>query len=296
MQSSTPSLRSLPVRPLPGGRWHRLLLAFTLASVSLPSFGQTDDPAAKTTDDASAPVAPVAAPPLRLTLGTGFDYSRGDYGFATNTEVTSIPLEANYETGPWLFRATLPPYLRVSGPATVVVGGGSTARPISTSETGVGDLDLAATYQFGSVFGPTLGPINLATTTRLKLPIADKSRGLGTGATDFAGEIEFSRHAGSLTPFLHVGYRVLGDNALYQLRDGANFGGGAHYRASDRTVLTAAFDWRSRLGRGLANSSEILVAATHDLNRQWRLLGYTLAGFTNASPDFGFGVHLSRRF
>jgi len=297
MHSSLPSLHSGAGSLNPGRRLRPMLPLLVFATAVLAAFGG-GEPAAQTPPGTPADLTPpdaTAAPDSSWSLGVGFDFSRGDYGFPTDTEIYSLPLEATYETGPWQLRADLP-FLRVSGPATVVVGGGSTGRPTTSTETGVGDLALAATYQFGSVIGPELGPVHLAATARLKVPTAEKTRGLGTGSTDFAGEFLFSRPTGAFTPFLRVGYRVLGDNALYRLRDGANLGGGAHYRASDRTVFTAAFDWRSRLGAREDHSAEALAALTHDLSRQWQLLGYVLTGFTDASPDFGFGLHLSRRY
>lgn len=297
MHSSSHPLRPGAGSLNPGRHLRPILPLLVFTTGVLAAFGGSDPAPQSSSNTASDTTSPVtaAAPVSSWSVGLGFDFSRGDYGFPTDTEVSSFPLEATFATGAWLFRADLP-FLRVSGPATVVVGGGSTGRPTSSTETGVGDLSLAATYQFGPVIGPVLGPVHLDATARFKVPTAEKTRGLGTGSADFAGELLFSRPTGALTPFLRVGYRVLGDNALYQLRDGANLGGGAHYRTSDRTVLTAAFDWRSRLGAREDNSAEAVAALTHDLNRQWQLLGYVLTGFTDASPDFGFGLHLSRRY
>lgn len=236
--------------------------------------------------------APVANPPpsSALTLASGFDYSRGDYGFPTITEVRSVPVDLGYETGPWLLRANLS-YLTIKGPAAIV-GDGAAARPTAGSESGVGDVYVGATYRSGPVFGE----VNLESTVRVKLPTASDTRGLGTGETDYYAQLDAHRTFGTVTPFASVGYRVLGDNATYQLRDGVYASGGAHFRAGESTIITTAYNWGQRMLAGGSNTSDAMVSVTHDVDSRWRTMVYALRGFTNASPDFGAGARLTFRF
>ncbi|HSM12294.1 MAG TPA: transporter, partial [Lysobacter sp.] len=100
-----------------------------------------------------------------LTFGIGADYSTGDYGSDTTTEIVSVPLTAKYSAGNWSYKASVP-WMRVQGDANVVPGlgsvpnlnprgrgrrGGVNGDP-TVSETGsasgIGDLRLAATYSF----------------------------------------------------------------------------------------------------------------------------------------------------
>ena len=192
-------------------------------------------------------------PPAVASVATGFDYSRGDYGFATDTEVLSVPLNLGYESGPWLLSAGFS-HLTIKGPATVVGGSGATR------------------------------------------PTADEDRGLGTGATDYYGELTLSRTVGNATPFLTAGYRVLGDNASYHLRNGAYVSGGAHFRVSAASVITAMLNWRQPIVAGGDDSVDALLMITHNLNTRWRFMAYGLAGFTDASPDVGTGMQLNYRF
>jgi hypothetical protein len=156
----------------------------------------------------------------------------------------------------------------------------------------LGDIYADATYQFGQV----LGPVDLTATVRVKLPTADEERGLGTGAADYYGEFTFSRTFGSTTPFALAGYRVLGDNAAYQLRNGAYVSGGAHFRVSAASVITAMLNWRQPIVAGGDESVDALLMVTHDLNARWRFTAYGLAGFTDASPDIGTGLQVGYRF
>lgn len=234
-------------------------------------------------DSASAP------PASSWTVGTGADYSRGDYGFTTDTEVLSVPLTLGYESGAWRFHASLP-WLTVRGPAAIT-GAGGAARPTAASESGLGDLTAGGTYAFGEV-----GPVNLAFTGRLKFPTADEAKGLGTGETDFYGQLDFYRTFTTVTPFASIGYRVLGDSAVYQLQDGLYASAGAHFRVSPETVWTLAGNWGRRIIAGGDPTADVLLALNHNFDAQWRFTVYALKGFTDASPDFGSGLALGYKF
>jgi len=232
-------------------------------------------------------------PPATTTVGTGFDYSRGSYGLATDTTVTSVPFEVTYESPAWVFRA-FTSWLTIKGPSAAALtgGAGSLTRPTSASESGLGDVYADLTYR-----GDPLGAgWHLDPTVRVKLPTADDDRGLGTGKTDTYGQLTAYRTFGAVTPFVAGGYRFLGASALYPLRDGAYGSGGAHFRTSDRTVLTASLDWRSRVVDGGDAGTEATLAVSHDLTDRWRLFAYGQKGFTDASPDVGGGLRLSYRF
>lgn len=234
--------------------------------------------------------APDPIPAAVTTVGTGFDYSRGSYGFATDTEVFSVPLNLGFDNGPWSTNFNFS-YLTLKGPATVVAGSGA-ARPTSSSQSGFGDIYAGVTYRFGPVFGD----INLDATARVKLATANAGRGLGTGETDYYGELTFSRTIGTVTPFATAGYRALGDSALYQLRDGAYLSGGAHFRISPQDVVTAVLNWRQPITVGADHELDATAMFTHDFGTNWRLAAYVLKGFTDASPTIGTGVQVSYRY
>jgi hypothetical protein len=176
-------------------------------------------------------------------------------------------------------------WLTVKGPATVV-GGSGAPRPTTASESGLGDIYAGATYQFGSLGGV----VDVSGSARVKLPTADEDRGLGTGAADYYAELTFFRTFGSVTPFLTAGYRVLGDADTYDLRDGAYASGGAHFRLSAATVVTALLSWRRPIVAGGDDAQEGLLMVSHDFAERWRVTAYALKGFTDASPDFGTGA------
>lgn len=234
-------------------------------------------------------------PPAVVKLGTGFDYSTGKYGFTQSTEVWSVPVNASYDQGRWAFKATLP-FLTIKGPASVVVGTGGAEgappRPTTNSESGVGDVTLSGTYHLR----PVPGALNIDVTERVKFGTASVSKGLGTGRTDFYTQIDLYQSLGKITPFATIGYRVLGTNDSFALKDGAYVTAGAAYRASDKIVVGAGYDWRSRIVDDAKNGTDALAFISATPSTHWNFLGYLLAGFNSASPDLGIGGQATYKF
>lgn len=226
----------------------------------------------------------------------GLNYSRGDYGLSEDTEIFLGLVTATAETAAWRLQA-LAPFINIDGPAAVIAGGaqgtGVPGRPNTGSATGLGDVTLGATYKFGAVFGNNT---TVDVGAQLKLPTGSESRGLGTGETDAYFQADFRHPLGNLTPFATLGYRFLGSNAQYPLENGLFVSLGAVRRLTASTFAGASYNWRERIIRRGDHASEALGFFLHQLNERWRLQGYVLAGFTNASPDFGTGLSLGYRF
>jgi hypothetical protein len=239
--------------------------------------------------------AVVTTPPAVVKLGTGFDYSTGKYGFTQATEVWSVPLNASYEQSRWAFKTTIP-FLTIKGPANVVVGSGGAegvpARPTTNSESGLGDITVSATYHAR----PVPGSLNIDVTERVKFGTASVSKGLGTGQTDYYTQLDLYQSFGKLTPFATVGYRVLGTTATFALKDGAYVTAGAAYRVSEKVVVGAGYDWRSRIVREAKNGTDGLAFISATPTLRWNFLGYLLAGFNSASPDVGIGGQATYKF
>lgn len=239
-------------------------------------------------------LAAQSAPPtaLRLTnsAATGLDYSTGKYGFSDSTEVYSVPLDLSHESGAWIWRANFS-YLTIKGPATVI-GGGGAARPTSNTESGFGDIYLGGAYRFGE----TLGKWNLDVSARVKLPTASEARGLGTGETDLYGQVDLYRSFGTVTPFFSAGWREFGNSAQYPLHSGVYASAGVHFRLSETTLLITSLNWGEYLIAGEDDTTDALVAVSHDVNEKWRAMVYALAGFTDASPDLALGLRATYRF
>lgn len=251
-------------------------------------------PFAARAQDSNPPAPPPT--PATIKLGIGYDYSRGDYGLAQDTEVTFVPVHLSYDVGRWAFKTSIP-HITIEGPATVVAGGtgsggGAPTRPTTTSESGLGDITMSATYHAR----PVPGELNIDLTGRVKFGTADKDKGLGTGEADYYVQVDMYQNFGAITPFANFGYRFLGTSPAFQLEDGFYATAGAAYRLTSSTIIGAAYDWRSRIIDGAEHGTDALGFVSYTPNENWNILGYVLIGFNDASPELGLGTLLSYKF
>ena len=239
-------------------------------------------------------VTPTPDPVRLVTFGA--DYSTGKYGLEEETEVFSIPVGLTYRDERWLYRVTIP-YIFIKGPSTVVGEGGALGgaplRRTDEAESGVGDLFASATRMFGPVLA---ADVQLDLTGRVKLPTGMESKGLSTGQMDFYVQADVYRAIGDFMPFAALGYRILGNTPRYQLENGFYFSHGTTYRLSAATVVGASLDWRQALVEDGDAGTELTVFISHEFNETWSGQAYVLKGFTDASPEFGFGGSLNLKF
>ena len=242
-----------------------------------------------------------AAGDNELRLGLGADYSRGTYGSGTETTILSIPFTARYETERWTYKATLP-WLEVTGPSNFVPGFGhvdNSGKPKkrnfagTTTESGIGDTTLSATYS--AVYNDDLES-GVDLTGRVKLPTADAAKGLGTGSTDFSGQIDVDRTFDRLTVFGDVGYYWFGHSDYVEHKNAMNYGIGASQKMNERDSLGLSLDGREKASVGGAPQRELTLFWNRRMDRATRMQAYVLLGLAKGSPDFGLGVSAAKSF
>lgn len=218
---------------------------------------------------------------------TGFDYSSGRYGAASDTTVLSVPLDLKAQFDRIRLEATIP-YLREHGPGIVaggvVVGSGTT----STTRTGIGDLNLGAAFLLNKD-SPAFPAIELQGI--VKVPTA--GTGLGTGKYDYALQTNLYHW---FTPrfmlFGSLGYQWLSSFSTFHLKDGVTATAGANYRASDDTSIGLTGAYHQEYFDGLGDATTLSPYVLWTFSDHWRLSGYGTVGFGNASPRYGFGMRL----
>ena len=229
-----------------------------------------------------------------LTLGAGVHYSSGDYGSTIETRIMSLAATARYETGSWVYRATVP-YLSVKGDTNVIPGvGQASGVPVRAgSESGLGDIVLSATYAAYYNKATTLG---MDLTAKLKLATADESKGLGTGEHDLALLVELYQTYERITGFGGVGFHILGDSPSLPLENAWSANLGASYKLDERDSVGAMLEGRQRVVAGGAPQRELVGFFTRRLDRAWKAQAYALIGLADGSPDWGLGASLARPF
>lgn len=229
-----------------------------------------------------------------LTASTGIDYSKGDYGTPTDTEILVVPVSVRYKTGDIRLTAALP-WLRIDGSSAIVGDGrgGTVIDPNAprTVRSGFGDLSLGVAW---GIPEDRLG-FGLDLSARVKLPTAKASRGLGTGKTDVSVNAEVSKTFGTVTPFASVGYRMPGDPDGIDLRNAWTGSAGASL-ALGNSVVIASYDYRQSTSRLSHDSEELFGAFSTPLTERLNFTLYGSAGLSKGAPDFGVGSMVAVRF
>lgn len=249
-----------------------------------------------------------------LSIGTGADYSTGDYGSDVTTEIWSVPFTASYRSDHWTFGLSIP-YVRVHGSGNVIPGtgpvdntnplgrgldqllGGGGAAPAggraSTAASGVGDVVASAGYRLFSSDDRSFG---LVVTGKVKFGTADVNQGLGTGENDYGVALDTYKTLGKWTPFGGVGWTNYTSSPYIKLDNAVHANAGLDYRLADRDNVGVAYNYRQRIAAGGASQSEVTAYWAHKFNPRLRLQGRATGGMTNGSPDWGIGTSINYSF
>lgn len=223
-------------------------------------------------------------------LGTGVDYTNGDYGGDDDISTLYAPVNVRYLGERWGLRVTVP-YLEVSGPGTVLDAGGQLLPGPDRTDSGLGDVIVAATLY--DVVAIADRGFYLDLTAKAKLATADEDEGLGTGATDYALQGEWYKDFERAGLFGTVGYKVYGDAPGVDL-DNAGFASlGADYRFTRATRGGVIFDYREAAVPGADALRELTFFVSFANGNGMSFQPYLLGGLSDSSPDWGAGVMVS---
>lgn len=228
-----------------------------------------------------------------LDLYFGVDYSSGDYGEATDTDILFLPLAIKYSREQWSAKASFA-WLRLDGPGTVTADG-VVVRPGEAnrdSESGPGDTWLSLSYALDTAPG-SRDFFDL--TAKIKLPTADESRGLGTGETDYAVQLDAMRAMDALTPFATLGYRLMGDPPDIDYDDVGYFSIGADWRVDDLHNFGLIYDYRQAATDTSDDVSEFSAYLNRRFDPRWSANLYGVLGASDGSPDYAIGLQVRRR-
>lgn len=236
-------------------------------------------------------------PQTRSSLEIGFDYTTGDYGTGSSTEVLYIPVTWRYDTGPNMFRLTVP-WIAVTTQTTggTIVGMDPMGRPIHSggtqtrktqTESGLGDIiagygrNLYEEYRSGTY---------LDAFAKVKFGTADETRGLGTGENDYSLQLDGYTLAGKATLFATVGYKLIGDPP------GTNFNNigfttvGASVPFGQDAYVGAQYDYWQPMLPSSDSQRDVTFFLSNGIGRGSAIRAYVLIGSGNASPDWGAGA------
>jgi hypothetical protein len=170
--------------------------------------------------------------------------------------------------------------------------GGASGQKVTNS--GLGDIILRGRYY--AVEEKEYVPL-IALTTRIKIPTASESKGLGTGALDHGYGVELSKMLGDKwIAFLDGGYNFIGDPDSRALQNQYWFDiGGGHYLTKSFLMSVYYEEYRS-LVVDRVNIRDVFFAFNYKASDAWRFNGGVTVGLSNSAPDYGVSLGTSYRF
>jgi len=228
-------------------------------------------------------------------FGTGAEYTTGEYGATESIEEVYAPVSASWQSRRLGVRVTVP-YLRVSGPGSVLAAGpGGEVIPVPggrVAADGLGDVLVSMTVY--DVISPARDT-HVDLSGRVKLGTADADQGLGTGENDYSAEVNLLRDFSRATAYALGGYKWRGDPPDVDLEDVAYGAIGGDYLASRGVRLGLVFDFRQSSLPGYDDIRELSAYAVVRLNSGITLQPYLIHGLSDSSPEWGAGISLGLR-
>ncbi|AVD83135.1 hypothetical protein C4Q28_13650 [Pseudomonas sp. SWI6] len=226
-----------------------------------------------------------------FTLASGLDYSSGDYGTGTTSEIWYVPVVAKYETGPMTYKVTVP-WLRITNPE-VGPDGDPLPGGCRDVESGLGDTVTSAAY---ALLDGSAGGVLLDLIGKVKFPTADEDQCLGTGEYDYTGQVDIAKAFGPVTGFATLGWKKYGDPPGSDFDDPVFASLGFALPVARGTTAGASYDWRQKVVSTGSQIKELTLFVTHKLSAQWKVQLYAVKGFSDASPDAEGGLMLFHAF
>lgn len=218
---------------------------------------------------------PAGAENGRSYLEMSGGFKTGDFGTTTRSELYYISPTIGYVSPQYDVSVTVP-YLNIANKTN-----GAT-----TSESGTGDVILRG----GRMFVPEGdGGFSLDGALAVKLPTADKNKGLGTGETDYGAFLSVHQRFDKTKLSLMTGYIKVEEPPSVNYNDIYLYGVGIA-RIIGRTELYTSFEGRRAMVPGAKNPQEINVGFFHILNAVYAIKGSAFSGLNNGGPDFGLSA------
>ena len=232
-----------------------------------------------------------------LDVSTGIGVSSGRYGQTQTTDVASLWAGATYRT-PRITAGVRLPYVQLRAPSASTIG--PDGQPITdygaigeskTMRQGVGDVSAFLGYAIVQSRRDLLEARAWA-----KLATSDSSRGIGTGANDYAIEARYSHRFADFSSFAVLGYRVMGSTARRPLNNTPYVEIGVNSRFGSRWRIGSSLQWRAAIVDGRSAPLQITGFVERILSPRWRINSYLLRGINDTAPAWGGGLYVTQHF
>lgn len=221
---------------------------------------------------------------IKQTVSLASYYSGGDYGEDADTDILYVPVSYTVKKGKWGAQFTLP-YLQVEGVGNVLVNIGGVSRAVAGSQrernSGVGDSTLALSYQMDP-FSDTSPFIDFR--LDVKIPTADRDKGLGTGEMDYSAQVDISQNYRGSVLFGTFGYTFRGKTDFYAgLEDSAYIQLGVAKPFAVQWNVGVFYDFREPASTFSPEIHELVPYFSYQISESWSFTGLAAFGFTEGS-------------
>jgi len=241
-------------------------------------------------------VLPLSAPAraeTRSELRFPISYFSGEYGTEIETHILTVSSILAVTRGQHEFRLTVP-YVSVTSATPVaflgdqVIGRGPGGH---ATESGPGDVMLQDEYFF--VEGGRSRPW-VSALVSVKIPTADKSRGLGSGEPDGGAGLGLIQPLGKWWELLgQTQYVVRGNPPGGDLRDTLWLSIGVQRRLSSSTSTNLTYERRQSVLPGRPDLEDLSLGCDHSFARKLSLRAAAYLGLSETSEDYGFSAGIS---
>ncbi len=222
-----------------------------------------------------------------FSLSTEFDHSStGNFGTVSTTDTLSaIPVTGKLETGHWVFKLSAP-YARIPGSGI--------ATPVTNAtQSGLVDPVAAATY---NIYANTASNLGVDLTGKVKLNLADKSFGLGSGQNDYAAQADAYQKFDKFKALGSLGYQVQSNPAGINMNRVLYGSIGGAYQLNDQISGGVDFSLSQSPTTDAQGQRHLSAYVSHIISNSLKARGYVLKGLSDNSADRSVGAAVSYGF
>lgn len=230
-----------------------------------------------------------------LSVTIGQEYSEGDFGDVSRTYISATNFSIKYQTEQWVFRVSSA-WLHVTSPSGVTPDGDfvdTQSVERKTTVEGQADLNLSASI---TLLDQDQSLIGLDVMGKVKIPTADEDKFLGTGEFDYGLSMDVYQRFEAWVPYGILGFRWRGDSPEVDYHNVLSAALGTDYYFNERWRAGISYDWQERSTDFSDNIQEITADINYLIDVDNKMNLFLFKGYSNASPEWGGGLSLTRYF
>jgi hypothetical protein len=161
----------------------------------------------------------------------------------------------------------------------------------SPAQSGLGDVIATVGYNLYDDDEFALNAVGL-----VKFGTANANKGLGTGADDYAAQIDSICNTDSASIYASVGYKLVGVPAGYTLNNIAYGSAGIARAVGNASRIGLTLDIAQRTSASSEDRRSITAETTHRVNKSIAVSMSLSRGFSSANADWLGGLYVANTF